>query len=107
MSFFLIYLNNHYLFIIKDKKTHLDSNSTAQYLSNDTKHDISWKYPSKTFDGNFFRVPPNSVLFGGTVPPNNTLFGGTLKKFQSKVLDGYFQDISCLVSLERYWAVEC
>ena len=47
-------------------------------------------------------VPPNNTQFGGTVPPNNTLFGGTLKKFPSKVLDGYFQDISCLVSLERY-----
>ena len=39
--FILIYLNYHDLFMIKDKKTHLDSNSTAQYLSNDTKHDIS------------------------------------------------------------------
>ena len=58
--------------MIEYKKTHLDSNSTAQYLSNDTKHDISWKYPSNTFDGNFFRVPPNSVLFGGTVPPNSS-----------------------------------
>ena len=25
-----------------------------------------------------FRVPPNSVLFGGTVPPNSVLFGGTV-----------------------------
>ena len=23
-------------------------------------------------------VPPNSVLFGGTVPPNSVLFGGTV-----------------------------
>ena len=23
-------------------------------------------------------VPPNSVLFGGTVPPNSVLFGGTI-----------------------------
>ena len=30
-----------------------DSNSTAQCLSNDTKHDISWKCPSDSFDFNF------------------------------------------------------
>ena len=34
----------------KPQETFSDSNSTAQYLSNDTKHDISWKYPSDTFD---------------------------------------------------------
>ena len=34
----------------KKQETFSDSNSTAQDLSNDTKHDISWKYPSDTFD---------------------------------------------------------
>ena len=37
-----------------------------------------YKFPSITFDLNFFRVPPNSMLFGGTVPPNSVLFGGTV-----------------------------
>ena len=46
-------------------------------------------------------VPPNNTQFGGTVPPNNMQFGGTPKKLKSKVSDGDFQDISCLVSLER------
>ena len=37
----------------KHKETFSDSNSTAQYLSGDTKHDISCKFPSNTFDLNF------------------------------------------------------
>ena len=35
------------------QETFSDSNSTAQTLSNDTKHDISWKYPSDTFEFDF------------------------------------------------------
>ena len=34
-------------------RTLSELNSTAQDLSNDTNHDISWKYPSYTFDFDF------------------------------------------------------
>ena len=37
----------------RTQETFSDLNSTAQDLSDDTKHDISWKYPSDTFDFNF------------------------------------------------------
>ena len=43
--------------IINFRKEHWENfsylNSTAQCLSNDTKHDISWKCPSDSFDFNF------------------------------------------------------
>ena len=64
----------------KHKETFSDSNSTAQYLSGDTKHDISCRFPSNTF------VPPNNTLFGGTVPLNKTLFGRTLNILNLKYL---------------------
>ena len=49
---------------------------TAQDIVGDNTVWGIWDYYGGTYI--FFRVPPNSSLFGGTVMPNSVLFGETV-----------------------------